>query len=130
MIVQFTKRKDGRALLRCVRADGSTVWQRQDETAAAFFPIHDLTHYAVETELRFKHGFFGLINQGWEIAETTGKSARGPLPSEAIEVEYIVGNLGVERADNCACTAAEFNHSAATFAKTRGWPEPRALTDD
>ena len=129
LILQFTKRKEGGALLRCVRADGSATWQRQDDNRAAFFPLHDLTHYAVETELGFRRGFYGLIAEGWEIAETTGNSARGPLPDETIEVEYVVGSLGAERTGDSACTANEFNHLASAFAKTRGRPEPRPLTD-
>ncbi|MEN3371111.1 MAG: hypothetical protein V7609_3254 [Verrucomicrobiota bacterium] len=130
MKIQFTKRKDGGALLRCVRADGSTTWQRQDDNRAAFFPLHDLTHYAVEIELGFNLGFYGLIAAGWEIADTTGKGARGPLPNEAIEVEYIVGALGAERSGGAISTAEEFNQLAATFAHARGMPRPRALTDE
>jgi hypothetical protein len=129
LILQFTKRKDGGALLRCVRADGSATWQRQEDNRAAFFPLHDLTHYAVETELGFGRGFYGLIADGWEIADTTGKGRRGPLPDETIEVEYIVGSLGAERSGGSAGTAEAFNALAAAFAKTRGQPEPRPLTD-
>jgi len=127
--IQFTKRTDGSALLRCVRDDGSATWQKQQGNHATFFPLHDLTHYAVETELGFSHGFYGLIAAGWEIADTTGKGAQGPLPDEAIEAEYIVGSLGAERAGDSAGTAAEFNELAAAFAKTRGRPDPRPLTD-
>jgi hypothetical protein len=129
LTLQFTRRKDGGALLRCIRADGSATWQRQDDNRAAFFPWHDLTHYAVETKLRFGRGFYGLIADGWEIADTTGKGTRGPLPEEAIEVEYIVGALSAERAGDSACTAKEFNDLAAAFAKTRGQSKPRLLTD-
>jgi hypothetical protein len=129
IILQFTKRKDGGALLRCIRADGSATWQRQDDNRAAFFPLHDLTHYAVETELDFGRGFYGLIADGWDIADTTGNGARGPLPDETIEVEYIVGSLSAERSSASVCMAEEFNHLAAVYAKTRGRPEPRPLTD-
>jgi hypothetical protein len=45
----------------------------------------------LETELGFGRGFFGLIAEGWEIEDTTGKGARGPLPDEAKLVEHIVG---------------------------------------
>jgi hypothetical protein len=127
--IQFTKRTDGGALLKCVRDDDSATWQRQGDNRAAFFPLHDLTHYAVETELGFSRGFFGLIAGGWEIAETTGKGAHGPLPDEAIEVEYIVGALGAERAGDPDCAAKEFNDLALVFAKTKGRIEPRPLTD-
>jgi hypothetical protein len=91
--------------------------------------LHDLVHYAVETEIGFGCGFYGLIADGWDIADTTGKGARGRLPDEAIEVEYIVGSLGTERTRASACTADEFNHLAVAFAKTRGRPNPRPLTD-
>jgi hypothetical protein len=127
--IQFTKRKDGGAQLRCVRVDGSATWQRQDDNRAAFFPLHDLIHYAVESELGFSRGFYGLIADGWDIADTTGKGTRGPLPDEATEVEYIVGAFGAERSSNSACTAEEFNSLAAAFAKTRNLREPRRLTD-
>jgi hypothetical protein len=127
--IQFTKRKDGDAVLRCVRTDGSTTWQRQDDQRAAFFPLHDLTHYAVESELGFARGFYGLIAAGWDIADTTGKSVRGPLPDEAIEVEYIVSAFSAERAGGTAATAAEFNELATTFASAKGMPPPRRLTD-
>jgi hypothetical protein len=130
VLLQFTKQMDGGALLRCVRADGSKTWQKQRGDRAAFFPLHDLTHFAVETELGFAHGFYGLIATGWDIEDTTGKGTRGPLPHEAVEVEYIVGALGAERAGGGISTAEEFNQLAATFASARGMPSPRALTDE
>jgi hypothetical protein len=130
LVLRFTKRIDGSALLRCVRADGSETWQKQQGNHAVFFPLHDLTHYAVEAELGFRHGFYGLIAAGWEIADTTGKTARGPLPNEAIEVEYIVSAFAAERAGGVASTAEDFNQLAATFANARGMPLPRQLTDE
>jgi hypothetical protein len=129
LAIELTKRSDGSALLRCLRRDGSVTWQRQDEDRALFFPVHDLTHYAVETELGFGAGFYGLIAAGWDIAETTGKGARGPLPEEAIAVEYIVGSFGAERVGDPPCTAEQFNQQARAFAQTRSLPEPRPLTD-
>jgi hypothetical protein len=86
-------------------------------------------HYAVETELGFRRGFFGLIAEGWEIAETTGKAARGPLPNETLEVEYIVSAFSAESAGGVAATAEEFNQLATTFANAKGMPPPRRLTD-
>ena len=97
MKVQFTKRKDGGAVVRCVRADGSATWQRQDDQRAAFFPLHDLTHYAVETELGYGRGFYGLIASGWDIADTTGKGPRGPTVYE--------GRLSQEAAKKLVGTA-------------------------
>src|SRR3982751_514238 len=115
--IEFTKRADGRTVLRCVRDDGSVTWQRNDDQRAAFFPLHDLTHYAVETELEFRRGFYGLIAEGWDIAETTGKTPRGSLPNETLEVEYLVSAFSAERASGDAAAAAEFNPLGATLAQ-------------
>jgi len=127
--IQFTKRKDGNTVLRCVRDDESLTWQRNENQHALFFPIHDLMHYAVETELGFERGFFGLIAEGWDIAETTGKTPQGALPNEALEVEYLVSAFSAERAGGADASAAEFNELAATFASAKGMPPPRQLTD-
>jgi hypothetical protein len=71
-----------------------------------------------------------LIAEGWDIAETTGKSARGPLPNEALEVEYFVSAFAAERAGGAATRAEEFNQLAATYANARGMPRPRQLSDE
>jgi hypothetical protein len=111
--VQITKKTDGSGVLRCVRADGSATWQKQTDRHAAYFSLHDLTHFAVETELGYRSGFFGLIAEGWEIEDTTGKGARGPLPPEAGEVEMLVGVFSAERAGGAIWTVDEFNECAA-----------------
>jgi hypothetical protein len=129
LIIEFAKQKDGTSVLRCVRADGLMTWQKQEGKHAAFFPLHDLTHYAVETELGFRRGFYGLIAEGWDITETTGKTARGALPNETLEVEYLVSAFSAERASGDVASAEEFNQLAATFARAKGMPEPRQLTD-
>lgn len=113
MWVQITKKSDGSGVLRCVRADGSAAWQKQTDRHAAFFALHDLTHFAVETALGYRRGFFGLIAMGWEIEDTTGKGARGPLPPEAGEVEGIVGLFDAERASGVIWTVDEFNEFGA-----------------
>ncbi len=95
------------------KADGSAAWQKQTDRHAAFFALHDLTHFAVETTLGYRRGFFGLVAEGWEMEETTGKGARGPLPPEAVEVEGIVGLFDAERAGGVIWTVEEFNEFAA-----------------
>jgi len=105
MTIRFTRRADGDVVLRCDRADGTSTWQRQQGRHAAFFALHDLTHYAVESTLDCRRGFFGLIAEGWEISDTEGKSARGPLPPETVAVEHMVGFLDVERASGAISNA-------------------------
>ena len=128
--LHFTKGSDGSTVLKCVRDDGSSTWQRNLNRQARFFPLHDLVHYAVETELGFAQGFFGLIAAGWNIEETTGKSARGALPTEALEVEHIVSSFMVEWNSDARWTAEDFNEHAANFAETKGLPSPRSVTDE
>ncbi|HXR97236.1 MAG TPA: hypothetical protein VN709_05280 [Terriglobales bacterium] len=71
--------------------------------------MHDMTHFAVETALGCRQGFFGLIAAGWEIDDTMGLGARGSLPAQALEVESIVGALDSERACGGKWSAADFN---------------------
>jgi hypothetical protein len=110
--VQITKRADGAGVLRCVRDDGSATWQKQTDRHAAFFALHDLTHFAVETTLGYRRGFFALIAEGWEIEDTTGKGSRGALPFEAGEVEQLVGLFFAEGASGVIWTVDEFNEFA------------------
>ena len=109
MKIELTKRTDGGSSLRCVRADGSATWQSHHGRQAAFFPVHDLTHLAVESVLGATSGFYSLVAAGWEIEETTGKGARGPIPSDAMRLERLVGLLDLERAGSAHWTAAELN---------------------
>jgi hypothetical protein len=130
LLIQITKRSDGGGVLRCVRAFGSITWQKQEGRHAAFFALHDLTHFSVESTLGFQRGFFGLVAEGWEIEETTGKGARGAIPNDAKEVEYIVGSLDSERASGAIWLAKDFNRQAAIYASSAGLTEPRRLTDE
>src|SRR5579862_9150992 len=114
MRIQITKRPDGGGVLKCTRADGSVTWQKQKETVAPFFALHDLTHFAVETTLGYRRGFFGLIAEGWDIEETGGKGKRGALPGEALEVEQLVGLFFTERAGAAIWTPAEFNAASGS----------------
>jgi hypothetical protein len=113
-----------------LRADGSLVWHTQRGAHAVFFPFHDLTHYAVESVLRIGDAFFGLLAAGWSTEETEGKSARGPLPRNAVFVEAVVGTLDRERGSFTRWTADEFNDSLATYMASGGRTPPRQLTDD
>ena len=105
--IEILKQPDGTGVLRCTRRDGSITWQKQTKHAG-HFALHDLTHYAVEICLGYRQGFFGLITAGWDIEDTTGKGARGPLPAEALEVERIVGLFDSERASGALWTCEEW----------------------
>ena len=131
MGIEFVRRGDGTTTLRCTRADGSVTWQTQRAPShATFFALHDLTHYAVETTLGFRAGFYGLIAAGWDIDDTTGKGRRGALPAEARLVEQLVGAFDRERASPEPWSAAEFNALLDDVRQaTPPGTWPRRLTD-
>ena len=129
MRILLTKKTDGTTVLKCVRADGSETWQKNDKHAV-FFALHDLTHYAVETELRIPEGFFGVVASGWAIEDTGQRGVAKTLPTDALFVEHVVGTLDAERASGTRWTAEEFNDSLALKAKKDGRPAPRVLTDE
>ena len=96
-----------------------------------FFPLHDLTHYAVEVTLGHHHGFYGLVSEGWAIGDFGSPWPRGPMPEEAVTSELIVGFLDAERASGVKWTAADLNDKAklyhAQHDRTTRWT---ALTED
>ncbi len=115
--ISVAKRNDGFAVLRCTRSDDTTTWQKQ---RGQFFAYHDLIHYAVESVWEVTQGFFGLIASGWDIEDTTGKGARGPLPEEALRVELLVGLLAADLQGGGLAAAAELVEQGRTFGRARG----------
>jgi hypothetical protein len=100
------------------RADGTRTWQKRSGPTAEFFAVHDLTHYAVETTLGATRGFYGLVADGWALADFGTPWPRGRLPDEALAVELIVGYLDGARATGAAlsadaCSQAATAHFAA-----------------
>ena len=97
LVIQIKRKTDGGAALSCRRVDGSFTWQRQAGQQGRFFPLHDLTHYAVETVLHHPRGFYGLVAEGWNLTDFGKPWPRGPLPIEALASELLVGFLDGER---------------------------------
>jgi len=120
LVIQIKKKTDGSAALSCRRPDGSVTWQLQDGAQGRFFPLHDLTHYAVETVLHHPRGFYGLVAEGWNLTDFGKPWPRGPLPVEALASELLVGFLDRERGAGAEWSATDFNSSAATHYAERG----------
>ena len=100
MRIRFTKAKrPGKPdVLTCVRDDGSSTWMHERPG----FVWHDLVHYAVETTLGYRVGFFGLVASGWELQAfghdpATGERLALPGVPEA-PVESVVSLFQQERA--------------------------------
>jgi hypothetical protein len=131
LTIRLKKHADGSAALTCTRADGTVTWQRQQGAQAAFFPRHDLTHFAVETVLGHTRGFYGLVASGWDLTDFGAPWPRGRIPADADPSELIVGFLDTERASGTRWTAAEFNDRAAAYYQEHNLAAPPpVLTDD
>ncbi len=104
--ILFARAKDPAAqdVLTCIRSDGSRTWSRLH----AAFPIHDMTHYALETEIGAKAGFFGLLAQGWDITDFGVPEKRARMPLEALWVEHVVGIVWREYVTRDAGSYPEF----------------------
>ncbi|MEP6620236.1 MAG: hypothetical protein ABJE47_13015 [bacterium] len=131
--IRIKRHSDGSASLTLTRADGGVTWQRQKGQLGNVFSPHDLTHYAVETSLGYDKAFYGLVADGWEIADFASPWPRGEIPREAREVELIVGFFDSERRNSEHWTTKEFNAHAVTFVSASKYAEtlpPPVLTDD
>jgi hypothetical protein len=130
LTIRFRKEPDGAVVQTCTRPDGSVTWQRLPAGKAGFFPKHDLTHFALETVLGHRLGFYGLLAQGWGFADFSSDWPRGRIPVEADPSELLVGFLDAERIGGARWTAAEMNDHAARFFAELGASGPPVLTDD
>jgi hypothetical protein len=133
LTIRLKRHTDGSASLTLTRADGSATWQRQKGSLGMVFPPHDLTHFAVETQLGYGGGFFGLVADGWELGDFAAPWPRGPIPEEAREVELIVGFFDSERRSMDRWSAEAFNEHAEKFvgaSKSVGIIKVPVLRDD
>ena len=125
LLIKLTKQTDAGYVISCQRLDGSVTWQKNRRGHASFFPVHDLTHYAVETELRHRKGFYGLLADGWDFDDFGAKWGRRKIPDDAEPSELIVGLLdadrfGVTAGGGAPATAADINLSACRYFEQRG----------
>lgn len=127
--IRIKKKTDGSAALSCERRDGSVTWQRQEGRQGLFFPLHDLTHYAVETILRHRRGFYGLVAEGWNLSDFGAPWPRGRMPVDMDPSELIVGFLDTERASGTVWTAEDLNEKARLYFAEHGIAGALTITD-
>ena len=89
----FSKYPDKPPTLSCVRDDGSVTWQSYGNPGS-FFPVHDLTHFAVETELGYRNAFLGMIASGRDLNDF-GPGDAAMFHPEAHYAEMLAGLLTV-----------------------------------
>jgi len=124
LTIRIKKKTDGSAALSCTRADGSVTWQRQDGQLGRFFPLHDLTHYCVESVLGFDRAFYGLVAAGWDISDFGKPEYRSQDFSEALLGEVIVGMFDLERITGERGDAADLAEKIALSYESRGQSRP------
>ena len=126
MRIQLKKGRDGAPNLTCIRADGTRTFGK----VHPFFPLHDLTHYAVESVLGFDRAFFGLVASGWSLDDFADKATRARMPAEALWAENVVGLLDLERGTGRMMTAEELSTGLRDSLARQGVAPFRAITED
>ncbi len=92
LLFRLKKRADAAAQLTLVREDG-THTSGPVGSAEGYFPVHDLTHFAIEQTLRLSEGFLGLVASGWEISDFEVKGTAKRLSTETMFAEVASGEL-------------------------------------
>ena len=124
LLIQFKKGRDSRPTLTCVRPDGSRTWSQ----VHFFFPIHDLTHFAVESVFGFTEAFYGLVRSGWTLDDFGKPGAASRHPPEALVAEHMVGLLDIERASGQLMDPSEFTEQLNRALTAQGLPAFRDVT--
>jgi hypothetical protein len=91
MRVSFVKLTDERHALEIVRDDGRR--ERVECETRSYF-LHDLLHFAVESEGGLTGGFWGRLAAGTTLAEMNDRTRPvGPESPELLAIEQLVGAL-------------------------------------
>jgi hypothetical protein len=124
--IRLTKGRDGPSTIACTRPDGTSTWMRVQD----FFPLHDLTHYAVESTLGLDRAFYGLILSGWNITDFGLPGAASRTPAEAVHAEHFVSILQREFFSRDLKSVDEFNDEMAAFSNGMGPTLARTVTEE
>lgn len=75
MQIHFTKNNGKLHLITYYRTDGTNTWMHASE----YFVLHDLSHYAIESELCYPDAFYGMLNQGMKPGDFENRQIRQQL---------------------------------------------------
>ena len=87
MQVRFTKLSDARHGLEIVRRDGT---REAVELETRSLLLHDLVHFALESEAGLEQGFYGLLASGTPLARLNQREAP-PASEQLALIETLVG---------------------------------------
>jgi hypothetical protein len=121
LIAEKLGKADKADRLRFVRADGT---QTQAAMPRQGTLPHDLVHYVVESALRFRHGFLGMIAAGAEagfVMQAVHDRTSAAPGVEAIQAEAVVEALQTQLWAR-AFDAEAFLEGATSASAARGKP--------
>lgn len=126
MLVRLTRLTNERHRLELVRGDG-TREAHELETRSTL--LHDLVHYAVETEAGLEASFYGRLASGTTYEALTTEP---PVDREALQTEQVVVRIqGVAKNDSWASVDPEnFAASIIEGMRSIGDEPPAWLTGD
>lgn len=125
MQIRITKGRDGPATLSCVRADGTSTWTKVSD----YFPLHDMTHFVVETTLKIPNAFYSLVRDKWDITEFAVKGNAARIPPQANLVEALVGRLQRDLMPGSQFNAETYNEEVDAVLEGIGNPERRHVSE-
>ena len=128
--LRLGRRPDATVLFELRRQDGTSTWEKRAGFTAEFFSAHDLTHFAVESELGLGDAFYGLVARGWDLRDFGRPWPRGPLSPDALLAEVLVGYLDVTRASGHPLTAEDCNRSVREYFATTLHTVDLVITDE
>jgi hypothetical protein len=117
--IAFTRLDPQRHRVSIVRPDGSAE-SRDLETRS--FLLHDLIHYAVESEAGVRTGFYGALAAGAGFAPAEG------LDGERLVIEQIVGAFTGAQKETPPPAPESFVASVSAFIAAAGGSPPSWLT--
>ncbi len=125
MKIRITKGRNGPNTLTCIRDDGSSTWAKVQD----YFPVHDMTHYVVETTLGITNAFYSLVADGWDISDFAVKGNARKIPPEGNLVEALVVRLQRELMPGTEFSAESYNEEVVAVLEGIGNPSRRPVTD-
>ncbi|MCK6445737.1 MAG: hypothetical protein L6Q99_05035 [Planctomycetes bacterium] len=125
MRVRFKKATDGKHSLACERTDGSQTWAHVHPAIVT----HDFVHWALETTLGLKRGFWGLIASGMDLRSFMEPGATKMLPEEAAWTEFAVGSIWRDSWGQSPLDADGVIEELALRAEQHGWKTQRSISE-
>lgn len=124
--IRIAKGRNGPNVLTCTRPDGTSTWAKVQD----YFPIHDITHFVVETILCIPDAFYSLVLAGWDIESFAEKGASQRFPPQANLVEALVGRLQRDLLPDPVYTVESFNEEVESVLDGIGNTQRRPVTQE